>query len=70
MVHSSAREFLINKEKYHHVKEANEEYLGYFEDNIKALEEVIEPDITSEDIHITLGAYRYYRRFYFVLNWN
>ena len=36
--------------------EANEEYLGYFDDNVKALEKLLEKDISIDDIYITLGS--------------
>jgi N12 class adenine-specific DNA methylase len=35
---------------------ANEEYPGIFENNIKALKEVISPDIESDQIYISLGS--------------
>ena len=37
-------------------KEANLKYDGYFDDNIQALENLIEPDIPVEDIYVTLGS--------------
>ena len=37
-------------------KEANEEYPGIFDDNIKALQEVIDPDLDTDEIYITLGS--------------
>ncbi len=43
-------------QKYAIAKEANEEYNGYFAENLKALEGVIEPDIAPEDIYVTLGS--------------
>ena len=42
--------------KYHLAKEANEEYDGYFDDNVKALEDIIESDIPTEDIYVSLGS--------------
>lgn len=42
--------------KYHLAKEANEEYLGYFDDNIKAIENLLEPNIATNDIYITIGS--------------
>lgn len=42
--------------KYHLANEANEEYLGYFEDNLKALEKLIQPNISVDDIYIALGS--------------
>lgn len=35
---------------------ANEEYNGYFEDNIKAIEKVLPPTVATKDIYITLGS--------------
>ena len=37
-------------------EDANEEYPGIFKENIKALKEVITPDIAKEDIYVTLGS--------------
>ena len=37
-------------------QEANEEYPGIFADNIKALKEVIDPDINVKDIYVTVGS--------------
>lgn len=45
---------LMHKHKI--AKEANEQYLGYFEANVKALEALIEPDIDPDDIYVTLGS--------------
>ena len=45
---------LMNKWKA--AKEANEKYNGYFADNIKAIEKVLPPVVTAEDIYITLGS--------------
>lgn len=42
--------------KYALALEANEAYDGYFDANIKALEDVIGPDLNVEDIYITLGS--------------
>ncbi len=42
--------------KYQLAQEANEEYSGYFEDNVKALEGLIEGNIPIEDIYVTLGS--------------
>ena len=42
--------------KYQLALEANEEYLGYFDANLKALEEVMNPLIATEDIYVTLGS--------------
>ncbi len=42
--------------KYHLAKEANEEYLGYFDANVKALESVMAPGLSTDEIYITLGS--------------
>lgn len=42
--------------KYKIAVEANEEYNGYFESNVKALEALIEPNIDADDIYVTLGS--------------
>ncbi len=42
--------------KYKVAKEANEKYNGYFQNNVTALEGIIEPDIAAEDIYVTLGS--------------
>lgn len=42
--------------KYQLAKEANEEYNGFFQENVTALESLIDPDIAVEDIYITLGS--------------
>ncbi len=42
--------------KYHLAKEATEKYLGYFDNNVAALEKLINPAIETEDIYITLGS--------------
>ena len=42
--------------KYQIAKDANAEYAGYFEANIKALEELIVPEISVNDIYVTLGS--------------
>ncbi len=42
--------------KYELAKEANETYLGYFQENVKAIEERLNPDIDINDIYITLGS--------------
>lgn len=36
--------------------DANKEYNGYFEDNIKAIEKVLPPTVSTKDIYITLGS--------------
>lgn len=42
--------------KWKAAKEANEEYNGYFDENIKAIERVLPPAVAAEDIYITLGS--------------
>ena len=42
--------------KYEVAKEANEKYHGYFENNITALEGIIEPEIATKDIYVTIGS--------------
>ena len=42
--------------KYQVAKEANEKYNGYFQNNLTALESVLEPQIAVEDIYATLGS--------------
>ena len=42
--------------KWRTAKTASEEYNGYFDDNIKAIEKVIPPTVATEDIYITLGS--------------
>ena len=42
--------------KYQVAKEANEKYNGYFQNNVTALEGILEPDIATEDIYVTLGS--------------
>ncbi len=37
-------------------QKANEEYPGVFENNIKALKEVISPELDTDEIYITLGS--------------
>ena len=42
--------------KYDVAKEANTKYLGYFRDNLKAIEDVMSPDLTTDEIYVTLGS--------------
>ena len=42
--------------KWKAASEANREYNGYFEDNIKAIEKVLPPTAAAKDIYITLGS--------------
>ena len=42
--------------KYKVAKEYNDKYHGYFQNNVTALEGVLEPEIAAGDIYITLGS--------------
>lgn len=42
--------------KWREAKKANEEYLGYFADNLTALEEAMPEGVTGDDIYVTLGS--------------
>ena len=42
--------------KYALAKEANEAYNGYFDANIKALEDLIGPELSTDEIYITIGS--------------
>ncbi len=42
--------------KYELAQQANEQYMGYFEDNVKALEAVMNPELDTKDIYVTLGS--------------
>lgn len=42
--------------KWKAAKEANEEYNGYFMDNLRAIEKVCPPAATADEIYITLGS--------------
>lgn len=37
-------------------RRANNDYDGYFDDNVRAIERILPPQITAEDIYITLGS--------------
>jgi len=54
----TAEEYLSGNmvQKWKAAKGANETYKGYFADNIKAIEKVLPPTLSSEDIYITLGS--------------
>ena len=54
----TAEEYLSGNlmRKWNAVKKANEEYNGYFSDNIKAIEKVLPPTVATKDIYITLGS--------------
>lgn len=42
--------------KYKIAKEANEKYNGYFQNNLTAIEGILDPEIAAEDIYVTLGS--------------
>ena len=42
--------------KWQAAQKANEEYDGYFEDNVKAIEKVLPPTVATKDIYVTLGS--------------
>ena len=42
--------------KWNSAYKANEEYNGYFADNLKAIEKVLPPAVATKDIYITLGS--------------
>lgn len=44
------------RRKYKLAKEANERYHGYFKENLKALESVMPPLLSSDEIYVTLGS--------------
>jgi len=54
----TAEEYLSGNmvQKWHIAKDANEQYRGYFADNVKAIEAVLPPTLSSDDIYITLGS--------------
>lgn len=43
-------------QKWKSAKAANEKYQGYFSENVAAIEKVLPPTVSSEDIYITLGS--------------
>lgn len=43
-------------QKWKAAKEANAKYRGYFADNVAAIENVLPPTLSAEDIYITLGS--------------
>lgn len=45
---------MVNKWKT--AKDANKKYCGYFADNVKAIEKVLPPAISTDEIYITLGS--------------
>ena len=42
--------------KWQAARDANQEYKGYFEDNLKAIEKLLPPTVATKDIYITLGS--------------
>lgn len=54
----SADEYLSGNmiRKWKAAKKANEEYNGYFSDNVKAIENVLPPTVATDDIYVTLGS--------------
>lgn len=54
----TAEEYLSGNlmKKWKEAKEANESYNGYFEDNVKAIENVIPEPVVTSDIYVTLGS--------------
>lgn len=42
--------------KWQTAKTANEEYNGYFSQNVKAIEKILPPTVATKDIYITLGS--------------
>ena len=54
----TAEEYLSGNmvQKWKSAKAANEAYSGYFADNVAAIEKVLPPSLSAEDIYITLGS--------------
>ena len=54
----SAEEYLSGnlRRKLREAQNANKKYNGYFEDNIRALKNVLPPVVSAEDIYITIGS--------------
>ena len=54
----TAEEYLSGNmvQKWKAAKEANKKYKGYFADNVQAIEKVLPPTLSAEDIYITLGS--------------
>lgn len=52
----TAEEYLSGNmvQKWKTAKETDEKYKGYFAENIKAIEKVLPPSVSAEDIYITL----------------
>lgn len=54
----TAEEYLSGNlmRKWKAAKKADRNYMGYFADNIKAIEKVLPPTVAAKDIYITLGS--------------
>ena len=54
----TAEEYLSGNmvQKWKSAKAANDKYMGYFAENLAAIEKVLPPTLSSEDIYITLGS--------------
>lgn len=54
----TAEEYLSGNmvQKWKSAKEANKKYRGYFADNVAAIEKVLPPTLSADDIYITLGS--------------
>ena len=54
----TAEEYLSGNmvQKWKAAKNANQKYNGYFADNVTAIEKVLPPTLSHEDIYITLGS--------------
>ena len=54
----TAEEYLSGNlmRKWKAASEANDEYKGYFADNLRAIEKVLPPTVAAKDIYITLGS--------------
>ena len=54
----TSEEYLLGNlmQKWKAAKEADKEYNGYFQDNIRAIEKVLPPAVATEDIYVTLGS--------------
>ena len=54
----TAEEYLSGNlmRKWKSAKKADRNYMGYFADNIKAIEKVLPPTVVAKDIYITLGS--------------
>lgn len=54
----TAEEYLSGNmvQKWKAAKAANDKYKGYFADNVAAIERVLPPTLSAEDIYVTLGS--------------